>query len=214
MEMNDAEKLKGTGGWLGLYILLGFLDLISVPVICLFPTVETVSRAVLIICNAIACFLLIKKNSNAVKWTRLFLWSQMGVDAAFFLFHAPDFLWTWSSGRNYYEAFFAIRGTLGGIFSAWIWLSYFEKSERVKLNFPDSLLPAPSNQSVRLWNWVGVIVILIYLPLTVYGQVLKAQIKPIIRESIKKGGTSVGSLLRNPLALQKEALRKLWESKH
>jgi len=216
--MNNTEKLKGIGGWLGLYIFFGFMSVLSLPVVIFVPTAVIIPNAILTIGNAIACYLLLKKNSNAVKFVRIVLLARMSLSAIHSLFYLANFMRTLFSGGNYYELILNIAITSGSVFSAWIWFMYFRKSVRVKLTFPEALSPEPSNQSMRLWNWVGGIVILIYLPFSVYAQVLKIQIKPIMRESIGENGKMVLSdILKNPrkgTALQKEALQKLWESKH
>ena len=80
--MKDMEKLKGIGGWLGLYIFSGFLSLLAIPLLFYFlPTFDTAPRMIFAVfagCNTIACYLLLKKQRNAIKVVRFVLWARMG----------------------------------------------------------------------------------------------------------------------------------------
>lgn len=215
MEVSNEEKLKGIGGWLGLYIFFGFFNLIAVSFIFFEPSVDIILGGILLVLNAVACFMLIKKNRDAVKWIRRILLATMSFDAAFLIFHLTNFTWMLFSGRNYYEHVFRIANASSGITFALIWFMYFGKSVRVKVTFPDELPFESSNQLMRLLNRAGWIVVFIYLSFSFYSLVLKSQMRPIMRESFLKNGSMSGSdIFKNSRMLQKEFLRKLWDLKH
>ena len=44
--MNNTEKLKGIGGWLGLYIFFGFMSVLSLPVVIFVPTAVIIPNAI------------------------------------------------------------------------------------------------------------------------------------------------------------------------
>lgn len=221
MESENVKKIEGVGGWLVLYIVLGFLGVLKIILsmavfgLSVFLRFPDFFYVVLGIWNAMICFLLLKKHFLALKMVFLLLLTKMLFVALYSLIASAPLLAKLFSGGNYYPDIIDIARASGGFLMPWLWFLYFRKSRRIKATFTETFLFLSNERNAKLINAVGSGVVVISVLTSVYAVIIENQARPFLYSAMKEHNIGVlnRSDYRKVAIAKKDALQRLWESK-